>query len=214
MTAPTEKALMPSPSVHTEAELPAMLRARPFGWFLIITGVIAWLASATLVLERLSLYVNPDQRTSCDFNSWIACSEVMKTPQATIFGFPNPLIGLVAFTVIITTGVMLLAGASMSRWYWIGLQIGVTAGFVLVCWFWTQALYVLAILCPYCMIVWAMMIPLFVWITVRNLRHGVIPAPAVLTKFLTEWAWVIVGLAILGVIASIFFRFMHAIIGS
>jgi len=205
---------MPASSAPTEATLPAMVRAKPFGWFLIIAGVIGWLASATLVLERLHLYTNPDAKVSCDINAWISCGDVMKTPQAAIFGFPNPFIGVAAFVIIITTGVVLLAGANLSRWYWISLQVGITAGFGLVCWFWVQAVYVLAILCPYCMFVWAIMIPLVIWITVRNLQHGVIRAPRALTQFLTEWAWVIVGLVYVGVLASIFFKFMHVIIPS
>ncbi|WP_113718070.1 vitamin K epoxide reductase family protein [Arthrobacter dokdonensis] len=197
-----------------DAAVPALVRARPFGWFLVITGVVAWIASATLVLERLELYTNPHAKISCDINSWISCGDVMQTAQAAILGFPNPFIGLVAFAVVITTGAVLLAGADLARWYWIGLQAGITLGMVLICWFFTQAVYVLAILCPYCMVVWSMMIPLFVWTTVRNLKHGVIPAGPGVAKFASDWAWVIVGLAYLGVIAAIFFKFMHVIIPS
>lgn len=209
---------MPSSSVSarvpSDAAVPALVRAKPFGWFLVVAGAVAWIASATLVLERLHLYTNPDAKISCDINSWISCGDVMKTSQAAIFGFPNPFIGLVAFAVVITTGMVLLAGADLRRWYWIGLQAGITLGFVLICWFFTQAVYVLAILCPYCMVVWAMMIPLFVWTTVRNLQHGVIQAPPAVAKFAADWAWVIVGLAYLGVIAAIFFKFMALIIPS
>ena len=205
----------PAPaSGPTELDKTAMVRAKPFGWFLVIAGGIAWLASFTLVLERLELYRNPDAVISCDFNSWISCGEVMKTPQAALLGFPNPFIGVAAFAVVITTGVVLLAGARMARWYWLALQVGITAGMALVSWFWFTAVYVLAVLCPYCMVVWAVMIPLFVWTTVRNVIHGVIPAPPAVGKFLADWAWVIVGLAYLATLASIFFKFMHLIIPS
>ncbi|MFQ4149106.1 vitamin K epoxide reductase family protein [Arthrobacter sp. LAPM80] len=209
---------MPSTKVATsdpaEADLPAMVRAKPFGWFLIIAGAIAWIASFTLVLERLHLYTNPDAKISCDVNSWISCGDVMKTPQAAILGFPNPFIGVVGFAILVTIGVVLLAGARMNRWFWICTQIGLTAGMALVGWFWFTALYTLAVLCPYCMIVWAVMIPLFVFTTVRNLNYGAIAAPAALTKFLNDWAWVIVGLLYLATLASIFFRFMHLIVPS
>ncbi|UIK90200.1 vitamin K epoxide reductase family protein [Arthrobacter polaris] len=197
-----------------DLDKPAMVQAKPFGWFLLISGAIAWISSFTLVLERLQLYTNPDVNLSCDYNSWISCGDVMKTPQAAILGFPNPFIGVAAFAIIITTGVVLLAGARMSRWYWIGLQVGITAGMGLVGWFWFQAVYTLAILCPYCMVVWAMMIPLFVWTTVRNINHGVIPAPRALRNFLNDWAWIIVGLLYVGTLASIFFKFMHLILPS
>ena len=100
----------------------------------------------------------------------------MQTWQSSVFGFPNMFIGIVAFAVIITVGMALLSGATFARWYWLGLQAGVTLGFVFVVWLWSQALYDIHILCPFCMVVWAAMIPLFVWVTVRNVVHGVIPA--------------------------------------
>ena len=199
---------------HTESAMPVLARDKPFAWFLVIAGGIAWLASFVLVLERLKLYNDPDAAISCDFNSWISCGEVMKTPQAAILGFPNPFIGVVGFVVVITTGLVLLAGARMSRWYWLGLQAGITAGMALVAWFWFTAVYTLAVLCPYCMVVWAVMIPLFVWVTVRNINHGVLPASPALTKIVNEWAWVIVGLIFLATLASIFFKFMALIIPS
>ncbi|WP_427018137.1 vitamin K epoxide reductase family protein [Pseudarthrobacter sp. P1] len=196
-----------------ESRLPLFARRAAFGWLLVVTGAVSWLASGILVLERLELYKNPDAITSCDINPWIACGTVMKTPQAALFGFPNPLIGVAAFAVIITTGMVLLSGAKLGRAYWLGLQTGVTLGMVMIVWLWSQALYVIGVLCPYCMVVWAMMIPMFVWVTVRNVFHGVIPAPEGLKKFLAEWAWIIVGLLYVAVIASIFFRFINIFLG-
>ncbi len=196
-----------------EAHHPLLTRRKPFGWLLLVTGVVSWLASGALVLDRLELYKDPNAITNCDVNPWISCGKVMATHQAELFGFPNPLIGVFAFAVIITTAMVLLAGARLSRWYWVGLQVGVTLGMIMIAWLWSQALYAIGILCPYCMVVWAMMIPLFVWTTVRNLQHGVIPAPAPVTRFLADWAWVIVGLLYLGVAASIFFRFMNLFLG-
>ena len=199
---------------RAETAMPALVRDKAFGWFLVTAGGIAWLASFILVLERLKLYNDPNAAISCDVNAWISCGEVMKTPQAAILGFPNPFIGVVGFVVVITTGMVLLAGARMARWYWLGLQLGITAGMALVGWFWFTAVYTLSLLCPYCMVVWTMVIPLFIWITVRNMNHGVIPAPPALVKFANEWAWVIVGLIYLATIASIFFKFMALIIPS
>ncbi|MDJ0355396.1 vitamin K epoxide reductase family protein [Paenarthrobacter sp. PH39-S1] len=203
----------PSHSVDVETRLPLLTRRKPFAWLLLITGVVAWLASGALVLDRLELYKNPNAVTSCDVNPWISCGKVMATHQAELFGFPNPLIGVFAFAVIITTAMVLFAGARMNRSYWIGLQTGVTLGMIMIAWLWSQALYAIGILCPYCMVVWAMMIPLFVWTTVRNVQHGVIPASAGVRRFLADWAWVIIGLLYLGVAASIFFRFVNLFVG-
>ncbi|WP_284976471.1 vitamin K epoxide reductase family protein [Arthrobacter sp. efr-133-TYG-104] len=194
--------------------LPRMVRDKPFGWLLLITGIIGWLASGDLVLEKLDVLKDPNHITVCDVNPWVSCGEVMKTPQSSVFGFPNMFIGIVAFAIIITTAMGLLAGAKFGRWYWLGLQTGVTLGFIFVVWLWSQALYVINILCPLCMVVWSIMIPMFVWVTVRNISHGVIPAPAGLVKLLGDTGWIIVALLYVAVIATIFFAFLHVFAGT
>lgn len=197
-----------------DASLPAMTRDRPFGWLLVITGVVGWLASGILVLEKLEVLKDPNHTTVCDVNPWISCGQVMQTPQSSVFGFPNMFIGIVAFAVIITVGMALLSGARFERWYWLGLQAGVTLGFAFVVWLWFQALYEIRILCPFCMVVWAAMIPLFVWVTVRNVVRGSIPAPAGVARVLGDAGWIITALLYVAVIATIFFAFIQVFIGT
>lgn len=196
------------------ASLPAMTRDRPFGWLLVITGVVGWLASGILVLEKLEVLKDPNHTTVCDVNPWISCGQVMQTPQSSVFGFPNMFIGIVAFAVIITTGMALLSGAKFARWYWLGLQAGVTLGFAFVVWLWFQALYEIRVLCPFCMVVWAAMIPLFVWVTVRNVVRGAIRAPSGVARLLGDSGWIITALLYVGVIATIFFAFIQVFIGT
>ena len=207
---------MPSSAASQQATRRAaepQVQERGFAWILLITGVIGWAASAVLVLERLRVYADANYITSCDINPWVSCGTVFQTWQASIFGFPNPLIGIVAFAVVITTAVAMLAGASFKRWYWLGLQAGVTLGMVFVIWLWSQALFDIYVLCIYCIVVWTAMIPMFVFTTIRNMAHGVLPAPAGLVKFTSEWAWVIVALLWVATAASIFFRFINSFLG-
>jgi uncharacterized membrane protein len=199
---------------RTAPGLPRMTRNRPFGWLMVITGIIGWLASGTLVLEKLEVLKDPNHVTVCDVNPWISCGQVMQTWQSAVFGFPNMFIGIVAFAVIITAGMALLSGATFARWYWVGLQAGVTLGFAFVVWLWSQALYSIHILCPFCMIVWAAMIPLFVWVTIRNISHGVIPMPSGAAKVLGDSGWIITALLYVAVIATIFFAFIQVFAGT
>lgn len=210
------------PAASPEAEplpaasgiVPPMARNRPLGWLMVITGVTGWLASGTLVLEKLAVLKDPNHTTVCDVNPWISCGLVMQSWQSSVFGFPNMFIGIVAFAVIITVGMALLSGATFARWYWAGLQAGVTLGFAFVVWLWYQALYDIHILCPFCMIVWAAMIPLFVWTTIRNVVHRVIPVPAGAARVLGEWGWIITALLFVAVIATIFFAFIQVFAGT
>jgi hypothetical protein len=90
----------------------------------------------------------------------------------------------------------------------------VTLGFAFVVWLWSQALYVIHILCPFCMVVWAVMIPMFVWVTVRNISHGVIPLPAGAAKVIGDAGWIITALLYVAVIATIFFAFIQVFVGT
>ncbi|GAC1502646.1 MAG: vitamin K epoxide reductase family protein [Pseudarthrobacter sp.] len=202
------------PAATKTSTLPRMARNRPLGWLMVITGVVGWLASGTLVLEKLEVLKDPNHATVCDVNPWISCGQVMQTWQSSVFGFPNMFIGIVAFAIIITVGMALLSGATFARWYWAGLQAGVTLGFAFVVWLWSQALYAIHILCPFCMIVWAAMIPLFVWVTIRNVSHGVIPMPAGAAKVLGDSGWIITALLYVAVIATIFFAFIQVFAGT
>lgn len=200
-------------SPQNSGVLPWWAKERGYGIFAVVTGTIAWIASGILVLERLELYKNPDYVTSCDFNPWVSCGTVMKSSQAALLGFPNPFLGIVLFGVLITIGMALLAGAKFQRWFWIGIQTGVTLAMVFIIWLWSQALYEINALCPYCMVVWAVTIPLFVFTTSHNIVRGIIPGSAGLKKFVTEWAWIITAILWVLVAASIVMRFPNAFFG-
>ncbi|MFE6052310.1 vitamin K epoxide reductase family protein [Kitasatospora sp. NPDC056446] len=149
--------------------------SRPFAWLLLIGGAVGLFASAVLTLDKIRLLKDPSYVPSCNINPIISCGSIMRSDQAEAFGFPNSLIGLVAFGVVIAVGAGLLAGAAYRRWFWLGLQAGTVFGVGFVTWLMYQALYRIGALCPYCMVVWAAMIPLFWYTTLHNLRSGVIP---------------------------------------
>ncbi|OYO24289.1 Vitamin K epoxide reductase [Enemella dayhoffiae] len=154
------------------------LRGRTSGILLAVLGGIAWVAAFVLILEKLQTLRDPNYQPSCSINPVLSCGSIMASDQAEVFGFPNPLIGVAGFAVVITLGVVLAAGVALPRWIWLGLQAGVTFGLGFVCWLVFQSLYRIGALCPYCMVVWAAMIPMFWLVTADNLVKGRIPAGA------------------------------------
>lgn len=83
---------------------------RRMAWLYVIGGAIGLLAAAVLLLEKVALLEDPTYVPSCSINPILSCGSIMQASQAEAFGFPNPLIGVAAFPVVITTGVALLAG--------------------------------------------------------------------------------------------------------
>lgn len=143
---------------------------RPSAVWVLVAGVVGLAAAVTLMVEKLRILQNPDYVPSCSINPVLSCGSVMVTPQAEAFGFPNPLIGIVAFTVVLVTGALALANVALPRWYWAGLGAGTLLGTVFVHWLIFQSLYRIDALCPYCMVVWAVTIPLLVVVASIALR--------------------------------------------
>lgn len=149
-----------------------MIDDRRLAWGLAAGGLVGFIASAVLLVERIKLAQDSAYVPTCSINPVLSCGSVMETAQAALLGFPNPIIGVAAFPVVVTTGMAILAGARLARWYWLGLQVGVTAALTLISWLAFQSIYRIGALCPYCMAVWSIVIPLFWYVTLRNLSHG------------------------------------------
>ena len=139
-------------------------------WLYLVAGAVGLVAAATLLIERIELLKDPSYIPPCNINPIISCGSVMTTDQASVFGFPNPIIGVAAFPIVLTTAMVLFAGARLARWYWNGLLLGAAAGVVLIHWLMFQSLYRIGALCPYCMAVWIVVIPTFWYTALRQAR--------------------------------------------
>lgn len=156
---------------------PSLRRPRALAWLLVVGGAVGLTAATVLLVEKIALLEDPSYVPSCSINPILSCGSVMQTSQAEAFGFPNPIIGVAGFSVVLTVGVAVVAGARLDRWFWLGLQAGVTFGVGFVHWLIFQSLYRIDALCPYCMVVWTVTIPIFWYVTLHNLRRGFLRAP-------------------------------------
>jgi uncharacterized membrane protein len=186
--------------------------SRGYALLLVIAGAIALAAATVLTVEKIRLLENPHYIPSCNINPIISCGSVMRTSQASAFGFPNSLIGLGAFAVVVTIGVVALTGVRLPRWFWLGLQAGTVFGICFVGWLIGQTLYSIGAVCPYCMVVWATMILLFWYTTVHNLRTGTIPLPTGARDRVTAsagWYWLVPFAAYLTIALLVLDRFWY-----
>ncbi|MGB9012691.1 MAG: vitamin K epoxide reductase family protein [Aeromicrobium sp.] len=178
-------------------------------YLLPITGAVGLIAASILTIDKITLLESKvdgtDAALNCDLSAFVSCSGVMESDQASAFGFANSIIGVIGFAVVLTLGVLVLARVALPRFVWAGLQLGTIFGIGFVTWLQVQSIYEINKLCPWCMVVWIMMIPLFVGVTARNLRSSA-PASNV-TRFVTNWTPLIVALWYLAVAAAIWFQF-------
>jgi len=146
--------------------------------FLIVAGVVGWIAAFALTVEKFVTLTNPTAPLGCDFSVLVQCRANLESWQGSLFGFPNPVIGLAAWIAPLVVGVAILAGARFARWFWALFNLGIVAALVFVIWLISQSVFVLGTLCPWCMVTWSVTIPLFWAVTLYNLREGNIPVPA------------------------------------
>lgn len=135
-------------------------------------GIIGLIASFVLAVEEFHLIKNPDAILSCSFNLVLNCAEVMKTWQASVFGFPNMFIGLMGYPVVITVAVLGLCSAKMPRWFWRAANICYLLGALFAYWLFFNSVYAIEILCPWCLVVTFSTTLLLATITHFNLREN------------------------------------------
>lgn len=176
--------------------------------WLVIAGVVGWWAAFQLTLEKFHALANPGTSASCDFSVLVQCTKNLDSWQGSVFGFPNPVLGLTAWVAPIVVGMAILAGARFKRWFWLLFELGLTLAFVFVIWLIAQSIFVLGTLCPWCMVTWVVTIPTFYIVTLHVLRTGILPSPVGIKRSagaLMSWVPVlaVVSYAIIAVIAQL-----------
>jgi uncharacterized membrane protein len=173
----------------------------------LIAGAIGLLASMTLTVEKIDILANPSYVPSCNINPIISCGSVMVTPQALVLGFPNPLLGIIGFSVVVVTGVLAVAKVRLPQWFWAVLAAGLGVGAVFVHWLIFQSLYRIGALCPYCMVVWAVTITLLVVVASIAFSPVLDSHDSTAAGLLYQWRWSITALWFTAVFLLIMVRF-------
>jgi uncharacterized membrane protein len=182
---------------------------RPVGFplFLIIAGLVGLTAAFALTVEKIHKLLFPDEAASCDYSVIVQCGKNLASWQGSLLGFPNPLIGLMAWSVVITVGVGMLAGARYANWFWQGLNIGAAGALAFVIWLFSQSVFVLGTLCPWCMVTWAATIPFFWVVTFWNMKNG-IWGPRVQKLGSTLLSWVAIVILVSFLVEAVIAQFV------
>ncbi|MFF5921271.1 vitamin K epoxide reductase family protein [Streptomyces flavochromogenes] len=165
--------------------------SKAFAWMLVITGAAGVLAAWVITIDKFKLLEDPNFVPGCSLNPIVSCGNIMKSEQASVFGFPNPMLGLVTYAMVVAIGLALLAGARYRRWYWLGLNAGTLFGVGFCTWLMYQSLYEINSLCLWCCLAWVATIVMFWYVTSQNVRSGAIPAPRGIRTFFDEFTWVL-----------------------
>jgi uncharacterized membrane protein len=138
----------------------------------VIAGAIGWFASVALLVERVQSLQDPTKNPSCDISPFVSCGALFDRWQASLFGFPNALLGVAGFVVPIVIGVGIFAGAHFKNWFWRSAVIGLGMAWIFVTWLFTQSIYNIGVVCPYCLVVWAATIPMWWTVLIVTIVQG------------------------------------------
>ncbi len=142
--------------------------------FWIGAAMTAWAVSFLLYLEYVGQLTGSDAIVSCDVSPLVTCGPNLLSPGGNLLGFTNSILGIVLFLGPVFAGASALATErGMRAWYWRVFSVFVLGGFLLVHLFAYRSVFEYGSLCPWCMVVWLMTIPLFWSVAGWTLREGV-----------------------------------------
>ncbi|WP_405486476.1 vitamin K epoxide reductase family protein [Nocardia sp. NBC_00511] len=180
-----------------------MISAGPrSAWALLLGALIGWGASVTLLVEKFKSLTEPGYKPLCSIDQTLSCSTVMEAPSASMFGFPNPIIGVIGFSVMVTLALLLVAGISLPRWIIGGMWLGYLVGVAAIGWLVWDAVFEIRALCPWCMVVWAVT-PALLAVTTGLLfgrSRGV-------WQIVVEWRWTLVAIFYAVVVLIVYIQF-------
>lgn len=138
---------------------------------MLVGAILSLIAAFVLSVEAVELAKNSNAVLSCSFNAVINCATVGNHPSASMFGFPNSFLGLMAEPVVITVAIAGLSRIKFPRLFMLVAQIGYTLGFLFALTLFYISYHIIGALCPWCLLVTAT--TTFVWfaITRYNIRE-------------------------------------------
>lgn len=143
------------------------------GWW-IVAGLAGWVVSFLLFHEYIGQLRGDDALITCNISPLVTCGPNLLSPGGNLLGFSNSIIGLVLFTgPVFAAAAGRAAPTGLRAWFWRTYTCFVVAAFVLVHVFAYRSVFEYGSLCPWCMVIWLVTIPLAFTVVGWTLREGI-----------------------------------------
>ena len=188
-----------------------MLRNKTSAWVLLLAGISGLAASFILTIDKFKILKDSGYTPSCNINETLNCKSVMLSKQAEAFGFPNSIIGIGTFSMMLVIAVLLFLHVALPKVFLQIATFGTLLAVIFCHWLAYETTFVIGALCPYCMVAWVATL-LVLSVLLRELveikkqnstEEDQIVAIETIKKWLVPfhilWAGLMVGSAFLGV---------------
>lgn len=176
---------------------------REYGWVLLIAGIVGAFASFQLLLGEWELAENPGASLACDVNAVLACSTFLTSWEGSILGFSNSYVGIAGFGAMALFGIYVIIKKSLPREMWTALAAAAGVGLLALLWFQYTSFISSGTLCPWCLVIWAALIP-FITQTAGQVHANLTDGRSVVWRF----RWLIVIVWYIAIAAFAFFYFL------
>jgi uncharacterized membrane protein len=185
---------------------------------MLLSALISLTASFVLSIDAIALARDPAANLACNVNSVISCGAVGLSWQASLLGFPNAFLGLIAEPVVITIAVASLGGARFPRWFMMSAQVVYTIGVLFAYWLFQQSMTVIHALCPWCLLVTLSTTLVFSTLTHFNVREGNLWMPKRIERSVREFVdadndLFVVAAVVIVVVALILLKYGASVFG-
>lgn len=82
---------------------------------LTVAAIVGFVASFLQMLEKITLIGNPQSALTCNLNAVFSCSNILNAPQSSVFGFPNSLLCISFFALMLSAGLIGWTGGLIGR---------------------------------------------------------------------------------------------------
>jgi len=149
-------------------------------------ALVGLVASFWQAAERVHMLKNPAAILNCNLSPVVDCSGVLGNKLSALFGFPNAFLGIVMFTVLLTSGLLLWSGGSFTKRFG---QLVMAVSTILILfsfWFFGASVYSIGKICLFCIFIWASSVPIFWYGLLYYISH--LPKPEQWQKKLLTFA--------------------------
>ena len=179
---------------------------------MLVGALLSLLAAFVLSVDAIEIAKNPNAELNCSVNIILNCATVAKHSSASLFGFPNSFLGLIAEPVVITVAIAGLAGIKFPRRFMFWAQIGYSLGLIFAYYLFFTSMFVIQALCPWCLLVTASTTFVFFSITRYNIRENNLYLPkkaqkAAMSFIAKDYDKLVLGIIVAAIIAGIFLKY-------
>jgi uncharacterized membrane protein len=223
------------------AKVPFLLSRQFVAGLFVIAGFFGLFASWNLAVDRLirlaAAGTGETVALPCDISEEVSCSGVDESWQASLINFggievPNAFIGLMAYSVLITVGVVLFSGVKLPKWFSRAALAGQTFMLLFAYWLFSQSLFSIlqkpeggdlyGKLCPWCVMLMVsttfMFWMLIHFLVIQDEDGSVLGLPEKfgekLRAFISNYMWFMVLILWLVIITcAILFKYKKTLLG-